>query len=149
MRLMRAVVLAMVIGLLAGCASTRLQKPELQVMDVDLLGGNLLKQQLRVRLKVTNPNDRQLAVRGVNYELEVAGDKFAHGSTSSEFVVPALGETEFDVDVSANMAGALLNVLGRGSKVEDVEYRILGTVHLASGFVRKIPFNHTGTLRLR
>ena len=149
MRFMRVLVLAVLFGLLTACASTRLQKPDLQVMDVKLLGGNLLQQQLRVRLKVINPNDRQLAVRGVNYELEVAGDKFAHGSTASEFVVPALGETEFDVDVSANMAGALLNVLGRGSKVDEIEYRILGKVHLASGFVRTIPFDHDGKLKLR
>jgi LEA14-like dessication related protein len=149
MRLMRAVLFTVVFGLLAACASTRLQKPDLQVMNVQFLGGNLLQQQLRVRLKVINPNDRELAVRGINYELEVAGDQFAHGSTTSQFTVPALGETEFDVDVSANMAGALLNVFGRNSKANDVQYRLIGKVHLANGFVRTIPFDHDGTFRLR
>lgn len=146
---MRGAILAVVFALLGACASTRLQKPDLQVLDVNLLGGNLLQQQLRVRLKVINPNDRELQVRGVNYELELDGDRFAHGSTVNSFVVPALGEAEFDVDVSANMAGALLNVFGRGSKVNEVEYRILGKVHLASGFVRTIPFDHDGRLKIR
>lgn len=149
MRSLRAVLVVVMVGVLAACATTRLQKPDLQVMDVQFVGGNLLQQQLRVRMKVINPNDRALPVRGLNYELEVAGDKFAHGSTASEFLVPALGETEFDVDVSANMAGALLNLFGRGSKANEVEYRLLGKVHLASGLVRTIPFDHVGKVRLK
>jgi LEA14-like dessication related protein len=135
--------------LLSACAATRIEKPHLQVVGVQMLGGSLLQQQLRVRLHVQNPNDRELQVRGVTYELEVAGEKFAHGTSESDFVVPARGETEFDVNVTANAAAAVLKLLGSSAKLDDVDYRVVGRVQLAKGFVRNIPFDHTGRFKLR
>jgi len=135
--------------LTAACAATRIEKPHLQVVGVQMLSGNLLQQQLRVRLHVQNPNDRQLEVRGVTYELEVAGEKFAHGTSETDFIVPALGETEFDVNVTANAAAAVLKLLGSQAKLDDVEYRVTGQVQLAKGFVRNIPFSHSGRFKLR
>lgn len=135
--------------LLSGCATTRLEKPHLQVVGVQMMGGSLLQQQLRVRLHVQNPNDRELQVRGVTYELEVAGEKFAHGTSESDFIVPARGETEFDVNVTANAAAALLKLLGSSAKLDDVDYRVVGRVQLAKGFIRTIPFDHTGRFKLR
>jgi LEA14-like dessication related protein len=135
--------------LLSGCAATRLEKPHLQVVGVQMMGGNLLQQQLRVRLHVQNPNDRELQVRSVTYELEVAGEKFAHGTSESDFIVPARGETDFDVNVTANAAAAVLKLLGSSAKLDDVDYRVVGRVQLAKGFVRNIPFDHSGRFKLK
>jgi LEA14-like dessication related protein len=88
-----------------------------------------------------------LPVRSINYEVELAGRAFAHGDSQGDFVVPAMGETEFDVHVTANAAGALMRLLTDASG-GDPEYRISGKVQLSSGLLRSIPFDHTGTLRL-
>jgi hypothetical protein len=96
---------------------------------------------------VVNPNDRDLPVRSISYEVELAGTAFAHGESVTDFVVPAKGETEFDVNVTANAAGALLRLVGGGKG--DPEYRIFGKVRLSSGLVRGIPFDHKGVLKLR
>jgi LEA14-like dessication related protein len=87
-------------------------------------------------------------VRGISYEVQVAGDTFANGESQRDIVVPALGATEFDVDVTANAAAALLRVLGNRDR-GDPDYRILGKVHLAKGLIKSIPFEHSGTIRLR
>jgi LEA14-like dessication related protein len=131
-----------------GCAVARLDPPRLQVMEVSLLGADLLRQQLRVRMRVHNPNDVELPVRGITYEVQVAGETFATGESQRDIVVPALAATEFDVDVTANAAAALLRVLGSRDR-GDPAYRVLGKVHLAKGLIRSIPFEHSGTLRLR
>lgn len=149
MSCLRAIALSLVLLLGAACAATHLQKPQLQVVNVQMLGGNLLQQQLRVRMHVQNPNDRELQVRGITYELEVAGEKFAHGTSDSDFLVPARGETEFDVNVTANAAAAVLKVLGSSAKLDDVAYRVVGKVQLASGLLRTIPFEHQGRMKLR
>jgi LEA14-like dessication related protein len=133
---------------LGGCAVARLQSPQLQVTEVSLLGADLFKQQLRVRMRVQNPNDVELPVRGITYEVQVAGETFATGDSERDIVVPALGSTEFDVDVTANAAAALLRVLGNRDR-GDPAYRILGKVRLAKGLIKTIPFEHTGTIRLR
>jgi LEA14-like dessication related protein len=112
-----------------------------------LLHGDLFQQELRVRMQVRNPNDRALAVRRVQYEVEVAGKAFAHGESERDFTVPANGETQFDVSVTANAAAAVLRLLG--SKRDTVDYRINGKVTLAAGLVRSIAFDQKGEFNLR
>ena len=61
------------------------QKPELAVVGVDVVKSDLFQQQLRVRMRVHNPNDRELPVRSISYEVEVAGKAFAHGESNRQF----------------------------------------------------------------
>jgi hypothetical protein len=81
--------------------------------------------------------------------VKVAGEAFAHGESERNFVVPANGETEFDVGVTANAAAAVLRLLGSGRSLDAVEYEVTGRVALAKGFVRSIPFDAKGQLKLR
>jgi LEA14-like dessication related protein len=140
------------LGLFVGACSSMLPKleaPQLQVVKVDVLKSDFLQQELRVRMRVDNPNDRVLPVRGITYEMEVAGEPFAHGESDKNFEVPALGSTEFDVSVTANAAGALLKLVSSGRKLDAVDYRMVGKVSLASGLIRSVPFEKKGTFRLR
>src|ERR1700749_504726 len=91
---------------LGGCSLfvPKLETPQLSIVDVQLLKGDLWHQELKVRMRVQNPNDRTLPVQGLSYELEVDGQDFAHGMAGDSFVVPAHGDAEFDMSVSANMA---------------------------------------------
>jgi LEA14-like dessication related protein len=148
MMAIRAAAGAALLCVAAGCTMLQLEPPRLQVTEVSLLGADLLNQQLRVRMRVQNPNDVELPVRGLTYEVQVAGETFATGESRRDILVPALGSTEFDVDVTANAAAALLRVLGNRDR-GDPAYRILGRVHLARGVIKSIPFEHSGTIRLR
>jgi LEA14-like dessication related protein len=144
----RAFAAAVLLVAPAACTMLQLEPPSLQVTEVSLLSADLLKQQLRVRMRVQNPNDVELPVRGITYEVQVAGETFANGESQRDIVVPALGSTDFDVDVTANAAAALLRVLGNRDRGAP-DYRILGKVHLARGLIKSIPFEHSGTIRLR
>jgi LEA14-like dessication related protein len=144
----RAMLTGAMLALLSGCATMNLEPPRLQVVDVSLLGGDLLQQQLRVRMRVHNPNDVALPIRGISYQVQLAGETFADGESERDFEVPALGETEFNVDVTANAAAAVLRLLGSRDR-GNPEYRIMGKVRLAKGMIRTIPFDHSGELKLR
>lgn len=134
----------------AGCGGvTSLQAPDLDVVDVKLLGGDLSGQQLRVRMRVTNPNDRELPVKGITYRMEVGGEQFASGQSESSFVVPALGATEFDMSMNADMAGVVFRLLGSGRKLDNVDYHLSGKVSLSSGILRSVPFDQKGSFKLR
>ena len=134
----------------AACSSLvpKLQPPQLSVVGVELVKADLLQQQLRVRMHVHNPNDRALPVRGIEYTVQVAGDDVAHGDSDRDFTVPALGDSEFDVNVYANAAPMLLKY-ALGGRTDTVTYRVAGKVQLASGLVRSVPFSQTGELKLR
>jgi LEA14-like dessication related protein len=150
---MKSVAIVLAAWALAGCSAfvPKLQSPQLSIVNVELLSSNLWEQRLRVRIRVENPNDRVLPVAALSYSIEVAGQELGHGAANDSFVVPALGESEFATDVSANMAGALLAILGRGhgGASDPIDYRIVGKITLGGGFVRSIPFEHQGTFKLQ
>lgn len=136
--------------LLAGCASTlKLEAPKLSVVSMKMQSADIFSQRLQVRMRVQNPNDRELPVKGISYRIEVNDSELAQGLTNSPFVVPALGEAEFDVQVTANLASALSQILSRRGSSDTLEYRLVGNVALSSGFLRHIPFDERGSVKLK
>ncbi len=149
---MKAIALAFFAALLCGCAALvpHLETPKLSVVNVELTKTELWEQRMKVRLRVQNPNTRSLPVQGLTATLEVAGEELATGVTAASFVVPALGEAEFDMDMTAHMAAAVIKLLGRrGDAMRDeIDYRVTGKLSLSSGLLRSIPFEETGTFSL-
>jgi len=134
---------------LSGCASLvpKLAPPTLVITAVSIGGGNLQQQQVRLTFHATNPNDRAIAVRSIECSLELAGTPFAEGATDASFTLPALGAVDFDMNVTANLSNALPALLG-GIGHRPIDYRVYGQVHLQGGWVRNIPFDQKGSVRL-
>jgi LEA14-like dessication related protein len=118
------------------------------VVGVELQKGALWQQKLKVRMHVDNPNDRELPIKGITYTLDVNGQEFAHGESAASFVVPALGEAEFDMNMTANMAGTIISLLSHGTDA-NVEYHLTGRISLSKGLLRSVPFDQHGTFRLQ
>jgi LEA14-like dessication related protein len=149
---MRAVAAAAALALLgSGCAlAPKFTAPTLSIVGVRLEGSDLLAQHLKVRLHVQNPNDRTLPVKAIAYTLEVDGQPFATGESAESFVVPALGEAEFDMNVTTNVAGTLVRLLTRGpDALASVPYHLSGKVSLSEGWRQSIPFEQRGTFRVQ
>jgi LEA14-like dessication related protein len=145
-RLTAAALLALA---LAACAlAPKFEAPQLSVADVQVLGGDFLQQRLRVRMHVQNPNDRALPVQGITYRLEVEGQEFATGESAASFTVPALGEADFDMNVSTNLASTLVKILSGGANTKALAYHLTGKVTLSEGFLRSVPFDQRGTFKL-
>ncbi|MGH8209324.1 MAG: LEA type 2 family protein [Steroidobacteraceae bacterium] len=140
------------LGLLAlsGCSLfvPRLEAPRLSVVGIEFQKGALWRQKLKVRMHVDNPNDRVLPIKGVTYTLEVNGQEFAHGESAASFVVPALGEAEFDMNMTANMAGTIISLLGHGTDA-GIDYHLAGKISLSEGLLRSVPFDQHGTFKLQ
>jgi LEA14-like dessication related protein len=135
---------------LSGCSLfvPKLEAPHLSVVGIELQKGSLWQQKLRVRMHVDNPNDRVLPIKGITYTLDVNGQEFAHGESAASFVVPPLGEAEFDMNMTANMAGTLISLLRHGSDA-NVEYHLTGKISLSQGWLRSVPFDQRGTFKLQ
>jgi LEA14-like dessication related protein len=126
----------------------RLETPQLSVVSIALVKSGLWEQQFRVRMRVQNPNNVELPVKGIDCTMQVAGADFAHGTSAASFTVPPLGEAEFDMNLTANMAAAVMHVLSSRS-TDQVDYRIAGKVRLSSGWVHTVPFDQRGTFALK
>jgi LEA14-like dessication related protein len=88
-------------------------------------------------------------VKGLTVSLDVQGEELAHGVSAAAFNVPALGEAEFDMNMTANMAATLLKLLGNRNSTDSVDYRLKGRLSLAEGMLRSIPFEDHGTINLK
>jgi len=134
----------------AGCATMApLQAPEVQVTSLQLLepAQGSLEQRFAVGLRLTNPNNRALAVDGLDFELELNDRRLARGVTNRAFELPRLGEAETSVIVTTSVFDLLRQALELGSQRQTaMDYRLHGRLHLGSGFVRTVPFDHRGTL---
>lgn len=148
-------VIVLLLVLLGGCAAfgPKLEAPSLEIVGVELVKGDLFEQQLRARVQVRNPNDRELRVRGITYSITLGGEELGRGLSGSSFTVPARGEAEFDMSVTANLAGTLLRLVERarksGARPTELPYELRGEVKLAAGVIRSVPFEKKGSLPLR
>jgi LEA14-like dessication related protein len=149
-RTARGLLFAALLAGVVGCASTfKLEPPKLSVVSLKVQSADIFSQRMMVRMRVINPNARELPIKGISYRIEVSDAELAQGLADAPFVVPAMGETEFDVQVTANLAGALLKYLSRRDSADSLEYRLVGEVALSSGFLRRIPFDERGNVKLK
>jgi LEA14-like dessication related protein len=146
---MRSVPPLLVAAALSGCALLlpRLQTPKLSIVAVEVRRADFWQQQLTVRMRVENPNDRGLPVRGISYTILVDGETLATGASDASFEVPARGTADFNMNVTADVAGPVLAVLARGRG--PVDYHLRGKVELEHGWLRSMPFEERGTFTLR
>ena len=137
-------VATLTVGFAACTTAQQLEPPQVSIVGLQVVSAEVWVQHLKIRLRLHNPNDRDLPVTAVEYTIEIAGQNAASGSYAEKFVVPAHGDAEFDTSVVANLAGALLRLLTHVPSTL-VPYRLIGKITLGEGLGR-IPFEEYASI---
>jgi LEA14-like dessication related protein len=136
--------------ILQGCASMAPpDPPEIQLTRIELLEPvpGSMEQRFAIGLRLINPNNRAVAVEGLDFELDLNDRRLARGVTSEAFELPRLGEAETTVVVTTSVWDILRQAVELSSRRgTQMDYRLRGRLHLGRGFVRSIPFDHRGTV---
>ena len=136
----------------AACSvlAPKFNRPNVSVVGIELRGGNLLQQNFAVKLNIQNPNDRTLPITGVHVELNVGGEQIATGVSDHALVVPAHGESDFDMTIKANVALALLKLADKMDQHSNsIDYDLTGAASIDLPFLRDLPFHQTGSFSLQ
>lgn len=143
-----ALSIACVVAVLAACAALRdAEPPQVRLADLRLLQSGLFEQRLQVDLRVGNPNDFDLPLDGLTFELTLNDEPFAQGFTNEAVTIPRLGEATVPVVASTTLLDLVQQALVFGKR-GDLSYRIEGVAYLQGPTRRSLPYERSGRLRL-
>ena len=121
----------------SGCASLFTGGSEdasVKLLKVDVVKARLLKQDMKLRFRVDNPNDAGIWVRGMSYQVTLNGILIADGDYSDWFIVKANGHRNFTVPIRTNLWEHLKDVTRMlGKPNQPIAYRLEGK--LKTGFI--------------
>lgn len=137
---------------LAGCAGLgrRLESPRITLADIRVKETSGFESVFEVRLRVLNPNEVDLEVKGVDCELEVNGQPFASGVAAAAVKIPAHGSEVVPITAYAATVNILRGVIGL-HKAGEIGYRLKGRLALGGDawIPPRMPFETSGTLDWR
>lgn len=133
--------------LLAACSGLpfNVQPPRITVADIDIQSLGLFEQHFDVNLRVANPNDFDLAIEGLEFELQVNGHPFAKALSKSAAQVPALTSTLMRVDTVTQSIDLLqqFKLVPPETLKAGIPYRIKGRIKIDKAFTW-LPFEQNG-----
>lgn len=137
--------------LLAGCSSLqpKLEQPSVKVAGLQLLPAQGLIQPIEVSLLITNPNDRDLTLRGMSYTLGIENFDVLSGVNDQLPTLTAYRETQVKVVVTANVLELvrLIEHFGRNGIKENVNYNFSAKLDF-SAWLPALRINETGAIPL-
>ena len=147
-----ALALAWSAVLMAGCAGLGkpLETPRISLADIQVLEASGMESAFMVQLRVQNPNEVDLDIRGVDCDIEINGKPFAYGMSNTPVRISAYGSDTVPVKVYTSVIDifrGLLNLPGR----DDLRYQVKGKVRMGgAGFMpATLPFDSQGTISLK
>ena len=137
-------------SLLGGCAGagTIDEPPTVSLVGIKPEDIQLFEQRYRVTLRVLNPNDAELTIRGVSYEIELNGKPFGSGVSGEPVSIPAFGDQTLSVLVLSNIARVIEQFKQYQTSQEPrISYLIKGKLSV-DGALGRVPFEYEGEIDL-
>jgi LEA14-like dessication related protein len=147
---LRALLLALPV--LCSCATVQeaVIAPQVSLRSVQVERLDFRNQTFLLAFDVTNPNPITLPIKSVSYGVKLDGMRFASGETSSNFSIPAGGDTEFTISADLdllNTAPALLAIV-RDATRSNIPYELDGELGVDIPFVKPLSFRASGQIRV-
>ncbi|WP_039915198.1 LEA/WHy family protein [Cellvibrio mixtus] len=137
--------------LLASCSSLqpKIEQPTVKVAGLQLLPAQGFNQPIEVSLLISNPNDRDLSLRGISYNIGIENFDVLSGVSNELPTLTAYKETPVKVVVSANVIQLvrLLEHFSRTGVREEVNYNFSAKLDF-SAWLPTLRVNEKGAIPL-
>jgi LEA14-like dessication related protein len=131
----------------AGCAALgqQIEPPEVFVVDLHPLQGGKFEQRFRIELRLQNPNDFELKIDGLDFELDLNGTRLTRGLSNEAVTIPRLGDAIVAVSATTTVFD-LARQLVNAPSLEGVEYELRGRLYLSDPPRGAVEFHRSGRL---
>ena len=94
-------------------------------------------------MRIQNPNDVGINIRGLSFQLDINGREFARGVSNKGAKLPAFGEDVLEVDIVSTLFNLFSQMQTTEKNAGPLRYRLSGKISL--GYIPgSIPFEHEG-----
>lgn len=126
-----------------------IEPPKIGIVNIVPKDLAVFEQLFDVQLRIQNPNDQELGINGIRFDIELNDKEFGNGMSGQEVRVPRFGSEVVNVEVITSLGGFLrqyqeLNKSGVGKLC----YRLKGTAFVVSPSSFKLPFDEKGEVDL-
>ncbi len=100
-----------------------------------------------MKLRVHNPNDVDLPINGLVFDVELNGLQFAKGVSNKAVTVPRMGDALLEVAATSQLSNVLRQMRELQKDGRDrIDYRIYGSFALEG--LGSVPFERKGDLQI-
>lgn len=139
-----------------GCASfyPSLEAPRISLVNMTQQASEGMETAFHLDLRLINPNDAPLNLKGIDCRLEINDSTIAAGVSGRRAEVPALGTIVYPVTIYASASDFILLMVrlmaesGRAPEDFEFSYRLKGRIFLANGMpgLNRLTFTSEGDL---
>jgi LEA14-like dessication related protein len=143
-----------VLVLLTACATLtpNIREPQVNLLAIKPLAAEGFEQRFMLTLKITNPNDKSLQIKGMSYALRVEGFNLVSGVASGLPEVAAYGSETMELEASTNLINGLrfLEQMITTKKVRDsLTYSLEAEIDLNNMLMPSVAVSHNGEVPLK
>jgi LEA14-like dessication related protein len=135
--------------LITGCAGLFLSadRPRVNIANIQPKDVKLLEQVFTMDLRIQNPSDSAIDVKGLAFNLEINNIPFATGVSNKQLSIQPFTSQVIQVEAVTTLANLLRQVsqVQKSVDASKLKYRLKGTIHTGSALAR-IPFDETGEI---
>jgi LEA14-like dessication related protein len=126
-----------------------IEPPKIGIVNIAPKDFGVFEQLFNVQLRIQNPNDQELGINGLRFDIELNDKEFGNGMSGQEVRVPRFGSEVVNVEVITSLGSFLsqfqeLNKSGAGK----LRYRLKGTAFVVSPSSFKLPIDEKGEVDL-
>ena len=137
--------------LLAACATVppEIEPPKISIASIAPKDFAIFEQRFDVQFRIQNPNEKDLGINGMRFDIDLNEQKFANGMSGEKVIIPRFGSQVVNVEVITGISSFLrqvqeLNKAGAGK----IRYRLKGTAFVDAPSSFKLPFDEKGEVDL-
>lgn len=139
-------------ALFSGCANLptgSFDPPEIELVGLEPVRGAGMEARFRVALRIVNPNDSTLSIRGMAYDVSLRDHKLLSGVSDEPLELGPFSETTTKLEVAAGMLGslALLRNLMTNPPAEGLPYALNAKLS-TGGLLGTVRVNREGLIQI-